>query len=99
MEFNGDRDIAMDNMTIKWNGEQTHVFYTKYGDMMLSNVTIPFGIIDQLRKYESEVRTLDNQEEKSKYTILFLSGDRELIIPIDVIHVESLSSFMLSLKE
>jgi hypothetical protein len=46
MEFNGDRDIAMDNMTIKWNGEQTRVFYTKYGDMMLSNVTIPFGIID-----------------------------------------------------
>lgn len=46
MEFKGDRDIAMDNMTIKWNGEQKRVFYTKYGDTMMSNVTIPFGIID-----------------------------------------------------
>ena len=99
MEFNGDRNIAMDNMTIKRNGEQTRVFYTKYGDMMISNVTIPYGIIDQLKKFESEVRALDSQEEKSKYTILFLSGDRELVILIDVLHVESLSSFMLSLEE
>ena len=99
MEFNGDRNIAMDNMTIKRNGEQTRVFYTKYGDMMISNVTIPYGIIDQLKKFESEVRALDSQEEKSKYTILFLSGDRELVIPIDVLHVDSLSSFMLSPEE
>ena len=99
MEFNVDRDIAMDNMTIKWKGEQTRVFYTKCGDMMISNVTIPFGIIDQLKKFESEVRALDNQEGKSKYMILFLSGDRELVIPIDVLHVESLSNFMLSPEE
>ena len=41
--FNGTEDIALDNFTIKMKGGEMKIYYIRYGDMLISSLTIPYS--------------------------------------------------------
>lgn len=97
-ESNGDRNIALDNLTARVKGDTTVVYYTHYGDMLISSLTIPYNVVDKMIEFESQVIERACKTENCTHSIVFKVGDKELRIPIDDLDQELVSSFMLKLE-
>ena len=95
---NDSRYVALDNMTIKVKGDTTLVYYIRYGDMMISSLTIPFPIIESLVVFEDKVHSLACTSSDCVETLLFDDGINQIRIPIDILNEELLSNLMLELE-
>ncbi|MBL1281439.1 MAG: hypothetical protein COA33_014270 [Fluviicola sp.] len=96
--FNGSEDIALDNLTIKKKGDETKVYYIRYGDMLISSLTIPYSIIERFIKFEKHVRSVECKTNDCKDSVLFIYGEKRIVIPIDILYEELLSNLMLELE-
>ena len=97
--FNGTEDIALDNFTIKFKNGQTKVYYIRYGDMLISSLTIPYSMLDRFEEFEKQVRDVECKSDDCKDSILFDDGIRKIVIPIDVLNEELVSSLMIELEQ
>ncbi|TNE72392.1 MAG: hypothetical protein EP333_07740 [Bacteroidetes bacterium] len=93
-----DRYVAMDNMTIKIYGDTTKVYYINYSDGMVGSMMIPYSVFDRFVKYEAALKTYDCATDPCKNSVLIEIGEEAKRYPIDLFHVESLSSLMLELE-
>ncbi len=96
--FNGTEDIAADNLTIKYKDDETKVYYIRYGDMLISSVTIPYSIIERFIEFEKHVHELKSKQ-KTSVSILFDDGITQVVIPIDILNEELVNSLMIELRE
>ncbi len=97
--FNGTEDVALDNLTIKYKNGETKVYYIRYGDMLISSVTIPYSIIERFIEFEQQVKNLECKIESCTDSILIDSGSHKIIIPIDVLNEELVGSLMIELRQ
>tara|TARA_R110002072_G_scaffold172042_4_gene325873 strand:- start:30554 stop:30985 length:432 start_codon:yes stop_codon:yes gene_type:complete len=97
--FNGTEDIALDNFTIKKRGAETKIYYIRYGDMLISSLTVPYSILDRFIKFEKHVRSVACKSKDCKDSILFDDGKRQVVIPIDILYEELVGSLMLELEQ
>lgn len=97
-EDTGVRNVALDNMTARFKEDTTVIYYTHYGDMLISSLTIPYNIIDRYIELEEELISRACSEDCT-YSIVIKVGNKESRIPIDVLDVEKISTFMLKLEE
>lgn len=95
-EDTGIRDVTVDNMTVLVKGDTTHLYYMRYGDGLVSKLMIPFNITDQLIALEDQIIAKACEIEGCEYSVRIDLGDRSERIPIDVLSVELLSTFMLN---
>lgn len=96
-QYNGDRFIQLDNLTARVNGDTTKLFYTRYGDMMISSLMIPYNIFEKFLTLEASIFSGKCPEANDcEYSLLITTGTYEQRIPIDEFHTELLSTFMLN---
>lgn len=93
-----DRFVALDNLTAKISNDTAKVYYMNYGDGLVSSLTIPFSIFDDLKAFEQKVSEYGCQEDPCSHFILFEIDDKSIRYPIDILHAESVSSLMLALE-
>lgn len=93
-----DRFVALDNMTIKANGDTCKVYYMHYGDGLVSSVMIPFSVFSNFAAFEKKVINSACEKPECTYSILIEAGEDSLRVPIDILYLEMLSSFMLELE-
>ncbi len=94
-----DRFVALDNMTARVTEDTAKVYYMNYGDGLVSSIMIPYSVYDDFLKFEQKVISKACEKPECSYSVLFEVGDQQLRVPIDILYVESLSSFMLELEE
>ena len=95
-EDNGDRMVALDNLTILVNGDTTDLYYLRYGDGMVSQLMIPWSIMEELIELENQFISKACAEEKCDYSIRIEVNGRSERIPIDVLQSDMLAEFMLN---
>ena len=95
-EDTGIREVTVDNMTVLVKGDTTHLYYMRYGDGLVSKLMIPYNITDQLIALEDQIIAKACEIEGCEYSVRIDLGDRSERIPIDVLNVELLSTFMLN---
>lgn len=93
-----DRFIALDNMTIKINGDTTKVYYMNYGDGLVSSVMIPFPVFERFVNFETKIQGYACKSDPCANSILIEIGEKTRRYPIDILYLESVSSFMLELE-
>ena len=93
-----DHFIALDNLTAKISNDTARVYYMNYGDGLVSSLTIPFSIFDDLKEFEQKVSEYGCNEDPCTHFILFEIDDKTMRYPIDILHSESVSSLMLALE-
>ncbi len=94
-ENSGIRDVTLDNMTVLVKGDTTHLYYMRYGDGLVSKLMIPYNITDLLIDLEKEIIS-KACPEACEYSVRIDLGDKSERIPIDVLSVELISTFMLN---
>lgn len=95
-EDTGLREVTVDNMTVLVKGDTTHLYYMRYGDGLVSKLMIPYNITEQLIDLEDQIISKACEAEGCEYSVRIDLGDRSERIPIDVLSVELLSTFMLN---
>lgn len=95
-EDTGIRQVTVDNMTVLVKGDTTHLYYMRYGDGLVSKLMIPYNITDKLIELEDQIIEKACPSEGCEYSVKVDLGDRSERIPIDVLDVELLSTFMLN---
>ena len=95
-EDTGDRQVTIDNMTVLVKGDTTHLYYMRYGDGLVSKLMIPYNITVQLIELENEVISKACDAGECEYSVRIDLGEKSERIPIDVLSVEMLSTFMLN---
>ena len=98
MNYNGEKDIAQDNLTFKFKNGETKVYYIRYGDMLISSLTIPYSIYDRLVQFEDTVNSVHCEKESCTDSILIEIGDNSFSVSIDVLDEELVSNLMLELE-
>ena len=93
-----DRYVALDNMTIKADGDTCKVYYMHYGEGLVSSSMIPFSVFNHFAAFEKKVINSACEKPECTYSILIEAGDQQLRVHIDILYVELLSSFMLELE-
>lgn len=93
-----DHYVALDNMTIKVNADTSKVYYMHYGDRIISSVTIPYPVFDKFINYEQSLKEYTCLSEPCLNSVLIEIGTTSKRYPIDILHVESLSSLMLEFE-
>jgi len=96
--FNGTEDIALDNFTIKFNDGETKIYYIRYGDMLISSLTIPYSMLDRFKEFEKQARSVECSENCPD-SILIDDGTNNVVIPIDILNEELISNLMLELEQ
>lgn len=91
--------IALDNLTARVKGDTTNVYYMNYGDGMVSQMMIPYPTYEDFLAFEQRVNSFRTSDSKTTYSVKIEIGNKHLRIPIDILHLEELSSFMLKLEE
>lgn len=94
-----DRYIALDNMTARVTDDTTKVYYMHYSEGLVSSVTIPYSVYRQFLAFEQKIRALTCDKPECNHSVLFEIGSAAVRIPIDILSLESLSSFMLELEQ
>ena len=94
-EDTGIREVTVDNMTVLVKGDTTHLYYMRYGDGLVSKLMIPYNITDQLIDLENEIIS-KACAEGCEYSVRINLGEKSERIPIDVLSVELISTFMLN---
>ena len=97
--FNGTEDIALDNLTIKMKDGEMKIYYIRYGDMLISSLTIPYSILERFIAFEKQIRSVRCESEDCKDSILIDDGTNKIQIPIDILHEELISTLMLELEQ
>ncbi|HIP32137.1 MAG TPA: hypothetical protein EYG86_05195 [Crocinitomicaceae bacterium] len=97
--FNGTENIALDNFTIKFKNGETKVYYIRYGDMLISSLTIPYSMLDRFIEFEKQVRSVKCTDSDCVDSILFDDGNEKFEIPIDILYEELVSSLMIELEQ
>ena len=97
--FNGTENIALDNFTIKFKNGETKVYYIRYGDMLISSLTIPYSMLDRFIEFEKQVRSVKCKVSDCVDSILFDDGKEKIEIPIDILYEELVSSLMIELEQ
>lgn len=95
-EDTGLRQVTVDNMTVLVKGDTTHLYYMRYGDGLVSKLMIPYNITDQLIELEDQIISKACPAEGCEYSVKIDLGEKSERIPIDVLSVELLSTFMLN---
>ena len=95
-EDNGDRMVALDNLTILVNGDTTDLYYLRYGDGMISQLMIPWSIMDELVELENQFISKACKKENCEYSMRIEVNGKSESIPIDVLQSDMLSEFMLN---
>lgn len=95
-EDTGVREVTVDNMTVLVKGDTTHLYYMRYGDGLVSKLMIPYNITDQLIDLENEIISKSCKIEGCEYSVRIDLGEKSERIPIDVLSVELISTFMLN---
>ena len=98
MNYTGERDVAQDNLTFKFKNGETKVYYIRYGDMLISSLTIPYSIYDRLVQFEDTVNSVDCKKKSCTDSILIEIGDNSYSVSIDVLDEELVSNLMLELE-
>lgn len=93
-----DRFIALDNMTVKISGDTTKVYYMNYGDGLVSSVMIPFPVFERFVNLESKLEGYACKSDPCANSVLIEIGEETRRYPIDILYLETLSSFMLELE-
>ncbi len=93
--YNGTEDIVLDNLTIKFKEGETKVYYIRYGDMLISSVTIPYSVLERFVEFEKQVNALACEKDGCTVSILFNDGITKKVIPIDLLNEELVSSLMI----
>lgn len=93
-----DRYIALDNMTIKAMGDTCKIYYMHYSDGLVSSVMIPYSVFSAFVDFEKKVINSACEKPECTYSILLEANDKTLRVPIDILYLELLSSFMLELE-
>jgi hypothetical protein len=95
-----DQYIALDVFTIKAYLDSTKVYYVRYGDMLISSLTMQYSIIDRIIEFEQKVNSLACIEEDHCTNRILIEGtSNAYTVPIDVLHEELLSNLMLELEK
>lgn len=90
--------IAVDNLTVKVQNDSTRVYFMSYSDGMVSSLMIPYSVFDNFLEFEKTIQSNQCKSGECPNSILFESGEKKKRYPIDILFVESLSSFMLELE-
>ncbi len=94
----GDRYIALDNLTIRAKGNDTKVYYMRYGDGLVSSLMIPELILQDIKDFEQKI--YDNKcGENCELSVLIEFGVKKIRIPIDLLQEEIATNFMLFLEQ
>ncbi|MCO4813802.1 MAG: hypothetical protein KC454_03775 [Flavobacteriales bacterium] len=94
----GDRYIALDNLTIRAKGNDTKVYYMRYGDGLVSSLMIPELILQDIKDFEQKI--YDNKcGENCELNVLIEFGVKKIRIPIDLLQEEIVTNFMLFLEQ
>jgi len=97
-KHDGDRYIALDNLTIRAKGNDTKVYYMRYGDGLVSSLMIPELILQDIKDFERKI--YDNQcDENCELNVLIEFGVKKIRIPIDLLQEEIVTNFMLFLEQ
>ncbi|MFZ9029564.1 MAG: hypothetical protein ACO2Z9_11145, partial [Crocinitomicaceae bacterium] len=72
-----------------------HLYYMRYGDGLVSKLMIPYNITDQLIDLENEI-IAKSCSDACEYSVRITLGEKSERIPIDVLSVELISTFMLN---
>ena len=97
-KHDGDRYIALDNLTIKAKGTDTKVYYMRYGDGLVSSLMIPELILEDIKAFEQKI--YDNQcGDNCELNVLIEIGAKKIRVPIDLLHEEIVTNFMLFLEQ
>jgi len=97
-KHDGDRYIALDNLTIRAKGNDTKVYYMRYGDGLVSSLMIPELILQDIKNFEQKI--YDNQcDENCELNVLIEFGVKKIRIPIDLLQEEIVTNFMLFLEQ
>lgn len=97
-KHDGDRYIALDNLTIKAKGNDTKVYYMRYGDGLVSSLIIPEFILEDIKDFEQKI--YDNKcGDNCELNVLIETGEKKIRIPIDLLQEEIVTNFMLFLEQ
>ena len=97
-KHDGDRYIALDNLTIKAKGNDTKVYYMRYGDGLVSSLMIPELILEDIKAFEQKI--YDNQcGDNCELNVLIEVGVKKVRVPIDLLQEEIVTNFMLFLEQ
>ena len=97
-KYDGDRYIALDNLTIKAKGNDTKVYYMRYGDGLVSSLLIPELILEDIKTFERKI--YDNKcGDNCELNVLIEIGTKKIRVPIDLLQEEIVSNFMLFLEQ
>lgn len=97
-KHDGDRNIALDNLTIKAKGNDTKVYYMRYGDGLVSSLIIPELILEDIKDFEQKI--YDNKcGDNCELNVLIETGGKKIRVPIDLLQEEIVTNFMLFLEQ
>ena len=97
-KHDGDRYIALDNLTIKAKGNDTKVYYMRYGDGLVSSLMIPELILEDIKTFEQKIYN-NKCGENCELNVLIEVGAKKVRVPIDLLQEEIVTNFMLLLEQ